>query len=121
MEGEEWSAQRKIYNPGFSPDFLRGIVSTIVDKCNRLVARCDEDIENEAPTNMLAKAIDLTIDVIVSVAFGEDWYETEDDMQKVVIIRELTALTGERMKEPLRQYFSFGHMWRTRYHLTQVD
>lgn len=33
MEGGEWSAQRRMYNPGFSPDFLRGIVSTIVEKC----------------------------------------------------------------------------------------
>jgi cytochrome P450 len=113
MEGGEWSAQRRIYNPGFSPDFLRGIVSTIVEKCDRLVAKCDEDIGNGASTNMLAKAIDLTIDVIVSVAFGEDWFETEDDVHKVNTIRELTKLTGERMKEPLKQYLSFGHMWRT--------
>ena len=68
----------------------------------RLVDKCDEDIDNGASTNMLAKAIDLTIDVIVSVAFGEDWYETEDDVHKVNTIRELTNLTGERMKEPLK-------------------
>ena len=102
MEGGEWWAQRRMYNPGFSPDFLCGIVSTIVEKCDRLVDKCDEDIDNGASTNMLAKAIDLTIDVIVSVAFGEDWYETEDDVHKVNTIRELTKLTGERMKEPLK-------------------
>jgi len=89
-------------------------VSTIIDKCSRLVAKCDEDIERGAPTNMLAKAIDLTIDVIVTVAFGEDWYENTDDMTKVHTIRELTALTGERMKEPLKHLFRFDRMWRMR-------
>ncbi|KAL3808862.1 hypothetical protein ACHAXA_004149 [Cyclostephanos tholiformis] len=113
MEGEEWKAQRKSYNPGFSPDFLRRTVSTIIDKTRRFMDVCDMDVNYGRSTNMLGRAIDLTIDVIVSVGFGEDWHDTADGKDKVDTMRELTSLIGESMKDPLRRYFSPSHMWKT--------
>jgi cytochrome P450 len=114
MQGEEWSTQRRIYNPGFSPDFLKGIVATIVTKCDRMLTQCDIDIHNGVATNMLAKAVDLTIDVIVSVGFGEDWYDgSTEGKRKVETVRDLTLLVGVAMKSPLKRYFNIPHMWHT--------
>ena len=43
--------------------FLKGCISTIVEKCNRFVVKCDEDAENGVATNILDGAVDLTFDV----------------------------------------------------------
>jgi cytochrome P450 len=121
MEGDEWSVQRKSYNPGFSPDFLRDVVSTVISKCRRFVDVCDVDARDGNSTNMLDRAIDLTIDVIVSVGFGEDWRvssaggdggATTDD-GRVSTMRQLTSLIGESMKDPLKRYFNLVHIWKT--------
>ncbi len=108
MEGPEWAHQRKAFNPGFSPDYLRGIVTTIAKKCDRFLEFCEkEDIANEQVTNMLARAIDLTSDVIAQVAFGEDWgYNSKEEnggTETLVTLRKLTDLIGITMKNPIRQ------------------
>ena len=117
-EGSEWASQRKLYNPGFSPDFLRGVVGTIIQKCNRFIEKCDEDLAAGVPTDMLERSVDLTIDVIVAVAFGEDWniYDTSDDnegLQTRNTMRDLTELLGIAQRNPLKQYFDPVHKWRT--------
>ena len=117
-EGKEWSSQRRLYNPGFSPEFLRMVVGTIVEKCNRFIAKCDEDVENGAPTDMLARAVDLTADVIAQVAFGEDWgygsdEPTQEGIETLATIRDLTIVVGENMSNPLQRYFGLRSMWKT--------
>jgi cytochrome P450 len=111
LEGMEWSAQRRSYNPGFSPDFLRDVVSTVISKCRSFVDACDMDAAYGRSTNMLVRAIDLTIDVIASVGFGEDWSASSDG--RVSTMRRLTSLIGESMKDPLKRYFNPVHVWRT--------
>ena len=105
-EGETWSTQRKLYNPCFNPDFLKNCVSTIVEKCNRFIAACDDDIENKVPTDMLSRAVDLTSDVLAQLAFGEDWgsNESEEGLATLQNIRELTVVVGENMRNPLMQF-----------------
>ena len=117
-EGSEWASQRKLYNPGFSPDFLRGVVDTIIQKCNRFIDKCDEDLAAGVSTDMLDRAIDLTVDVIVAVAFGEDWnvYDTSDDnegLQTRNAMRDLTELLGIAQRNPLKRYFDPLHKWKT--------
>ena len=117
-EGSEWALQRKLYNPGFSPDFLRGVVDTIMHKCNRFINKCDEDLAAGVPTDMLERAIDLTVDVIVAVAFGEDWnvYDASDDnegLQTRNTMRDLTELLGITQRNPLKRYFDPLHTWKT--------
>ncbi len=117
-EGREWASQRKLYNPGFSPDFLRGVVDTIIQKCNRFIDKCDEDLAAGIPTDMLDRAVDLTVDVIVAVAFGEDWniYDVSDDnegLQTRDAMRDLTELLGIAQRNPLKRYFDPVHRWRT--------
>ena len=111
-EGKEWASQRRLYSPGFSPDFLRNVVSTILNKCNRFIAKCDEDIENDAPTDTLDRAVDLTSYVIAAVAFGEDWGAC-DTHHTQKTIRDLTEVVGENMANPLKRYFSLRNMWKT--------
>jgi cytochrome P450 len=115
-EGKEWVSQRRLYNPGFSPDFLRTVVSTIILKCNRFIAKCDEDIENDVATDMLGRAVDLTSDVIASVAFGEDWGihdPSNENIRTLKTIRDLTVVVGENMSNPLKRYFNLSNMWKT--------
>lgn len=106
MEGQEWSHQRRVFNPGFSPDYLKGTVRTIAQKCNRMLEFCEkEDIANGNSTDMCSRAIDLTSDVIAQVAFGEDWgYNSEEDnggIETLSAFRDLTLMIGEMMKNPL--------------------
>ncbi|KAL3790667.1 hypothetical protein HJC23_009767 [Cyclotella cryptica] len=115
-EGETWASQRRLYNPGFNPAFLRGCVKTILEKCNRFVTRCDDDIENGLATNMLSRAVDLTSDVLAQLAFGEDWgvcNERNDGLETLQTIRELTVAVGENMSNPLLRYFGFKQRWKT--------
>ena len=116
--GSEWASQRKMYNPGFSPDLLRGVVDIIIQKCNRFIEKCDEDLAAGVPTNMLERAVDLTVDVIVAVAFGEDWnvYDISDDnegLQTRNTMQDLTRLVGISQINPLKRYYDPVHIWRT--------
>lgn len=117
-EGNEWSSQRKLYNPGFSPDFLRGVVDTILEKCNRFIRKLDQDLAAGVPTDMLEACIQLTVDVIVAVAFGEDWnvYDVSDGnegLQTRNAMRDLTALIGVTMGNPLTRLNPLQY-WRKR-------
>lgn len=107
-DGSEWAHHRKIFNHGFSPEYLRGIVMTIAQKCDRFMEICEkEDIAMNKPTDMNARAIDLTSDVIAQVAFGEDWgrNSTEDNggTQTLATLRALADLIGDEMREPIKQ------------------
>jgi len=116
MEGDEWAHQRKIFNPGFSPDYLKGIVTTIAQKCDRFLEFCEtEDIASGLPTDLLARAIDLTSDVIAQVAFGEDWgYNSEEDnggVQTLITLRDLTTMIGNEMRNPINRLNPY-YKWR---------
>jgi len=112
MEGSEWSHQRRVFTPGFSPEYLKGTVAAIANKCSRMLEVCDkEDIARGTATDMCARAIDLTSDVIAQVAFGEDWGDTskskEDNdndnggLQTLALFRKLTSMIGDMMRNPL--------------------
>jgi len=106
MEGSEWSHQRRVFNPGFSPDYLKGTVAAIAKKCNRMLEFCEkEDIASGNVTDMCSRAIDLTSDVIAQVAFGEDWgYNSKEDnggLQTLALFRELTIMIGDMMRNPI--------------------
>ena len=73
LEGPAWAAQRRAFNPGFSPDFLRGVVATIAEKAAGLCGACAAAAAAGAELGMHAAAVDFTADVIAQVAFGEDW------------------------------------------------
>jgi len=112
MEGSEWSHQRRVFNPVFSPDYLKGTVRTIAQKCDRMLECCEKnDIANGNPTDMCSRAIDLTSDVIAQVAFGEDWgynsAENNGGMETLKTFRELTNMIGAEFKNPLNKLNPF--------------
>ena len=86
---------------------------------DRFIAKCDMNIEDDECTDMLAKCVDLTSDVIAAVAFGEDWggqlddYSSNNDLQTLHTIRDLTATIGATMVNPLIRYMSISYKWRT--------
>ena len=73
LEGSEWKAKRRAFNPGFGPAFLKDMVAVMAEKMHRFLSCIDQDIEDNAITNTLARAQTFTSDVIVSIGFGEDW------------------------------------------------
>lgn len=68
-----WIAKRRAFNPGFAPNFLKGMVGTMAEKLERFRRCIDADIAAGAATDMLTRSQTFTSDVIVAVAFGEDW------------------------------------------------
>lgn len=71
--GETWKRHRKTFSPGFTPNFLKDMVSVICDKMERYMKALDGDVQQNLPTDMMERAQTFTSDVIVQIAFGEDW------------------------------------------------
>ena len=70
---DKWVPKRKAFAPGFAPKFLKDMVNTMIEKLERFEACIESDIAENKATNMLARTQTFTSDVIVAVAFGEDW------------------------------------------------
>ncbi|VEU38684.1 unnamed protein product [Pseudo-nitzschia multistriata] len=131
LEGKEWQTQRRLYNPGFSPDYLKSTVSIIAQKCDRFLTACDEeDIDKDLPTNLLDRSVDLTSDVIAQVAFGEDWgyfsgdegtnedkntniQMRKDGLETLINFRELTLYIGKNQKQFFQRMFNVLRMYRS--------
>ena len=65
--------KRKAFSPGFAPKFLKDMVTTMIEKLERFEACIESDIAEDKATTMLTRTQTFTSDVIVAVAFGEDW------------------------------------------------
>ncbi|GKY96256.1 hypothetical protein MPSEU_000585400 [Mayamaea pseudoterrestris] len=73
VDKEKWLPKRKAFSPGFSPKYLKDMVETMIDKLERFEKCIDSDIASDKETNMLRRSQTFTSDVIVAIAFGEDW------------------------------------------------
>lgn len=112
-EGDDWSVKRRAFNPGFTPLFLRNVVSVIAAKIERFTKCIDQDIESNEPVHMLNRSQTFTSDVIVQVAYGEDWGGSESHPPRKWMT-ELTELTSVVGTDPLVKYFGFGTHRRIR-------
>ncbi|XP_059068901.1 LOW QUALITY PROTEIN: cytochrome P450 734A1 [Cryptomeria japonica] len=94
LKGEKWAQHRRIINPAFHMDLLKGMIPTIVkssgnmlDKWSKLVHSGASEIE------VLEEFRDLTADVIASTAFGSSFSEGKHifDMQvkQMILTSEL--------------------------------
>lgn len=72
-EGEDWARKRRAFNPGFAPDFLRGVMDTVFAPLRELLSACAAAADDGEPLRLHTAAIDFTVDVIARVAFGEEW------------------------------------------------
>ena len=111
--GPEWAGMRKAFNPGFAPDFLKSMVVTMANKLERFIHAIDKDIQNNQETNMLARSQTFTSDVIVTIAFGEDWGGSKPHPARI-LEDEICKLAGELIMNPLRRMFDLKAKWRMR-------
>lgn len=117
---KEWAPLRKAFNPGFAPSFLKGMTSTMNEKMMRFLDCVEADIKNEVPTNMLSRAQTFTSDVIVTIAFGEDWGGDNPHparMWETEICRNLNGL----IFNPRKLLFGFETKRKVRYYEKLLD
>lgn len=105
-EGDDWFSKRRAFNPGFSPNFLKDMVSVMTEKMQRFLNCIDKDISENKETNMLERAQTYTSDVIVGIAFGEDWGGVEPHPAREWET-ELSELLSGPMSNPLVKLFGF--------------
>ena len=101
--GKEWAGMRKAFHLGFQPDFLKKVVVVMADKLNRFIEAVDGDIKANESTNMLERSQAFTADVIVSVAFGEDWGSEKHPARQIE--DEICKLYTTLVTKPLRRIF----------------
>jgi cytochrome P450 len=102
LSGQQWAVHRRGFNPGFTTSFIRETVTVMVDKLRRFVKVLDEDVKAGVVTGLHAASQTFTSDVIVSLAFGEDWGGTEAHPARV-FITEMTCLLEGILLKPLQR------------------
>jgi cytochrome P450 len=80
VHGDEWLVLRKTFSPAFAPAFLKEMIALMSDKLQRFVdgivsdnVVVDQEEHRPQPTDTMQRAQNFTADVIVGIAFGEDW------------------------------------------------
>ena len=111
--GDTWKKQRKAFNPGFAPLFLKDMINIMSEKMERFLQCIDQDVAGKKETNMLERSQTFTSDVIVQIAFGEDWggdkphparlWETELMELVVIGFEPFEYLFGFRRKRRIRE------------------
>ncbi|XP_057870268.2 cytochrome P450 734A1 [Cryptomeria japonica] len=94
LKGEKWAQHRKIINPAFHMDLLKGMIPTIVKSSANMLEEWRKLILSGAPEIDVLKGFrDLTADVISRTAFGSSFTEGKDifDMQTKQTILVLEA------------------------------
>jgi cytochrome P450 len=120
LEGKEWAAKRRAFNPGFSPVFLKSMVATIAEKLERFVECVEGDISRGEPTNLLERAQNFTSDVIVSVAFGEDWGGSQLQPARQ-FLNKIAELSQQLTLSVRLQLFGFLHKRKIRMYEQRLD
>lgn len=120
LNGKEWAPHRKAFNPGFAPSFLRNMVNTMAEKLERFIKCIDEDIAANVPTHMLSRSQTFTSDVIVSVAFGEDWGGDNPHPARLWET-EICRLLAGSFTDPMRLLFDFSTKRKIRHYERLID
>ncbi|MCO5604058.1 hypothetical protein L7F22_058215 [Adiantum nelumboides] len=76
-EGEKWAQHRRIVNPAFFSDKLKGMVPTIVNLASAMLEKWKSDSENSTSkeTDACKEFQALTADIISHTAFGSSYAE----------------------------------------------
>lgn len=107
LQEQEWAGMRKAFNPGFAPLFLKNMVQTMADKLERFAQNIERDIDNDQVTNMLLESQSFTSDVIVQIAFGEDWGNTGEPHPARKLEDEICSLYSKLAMNPLKRVYDF--------------
>ncbi|XP_057859905.2 cytochrome P450 CYP72A616-like [Cryptomeria japonica] len=85
LDGEEWAKHRRIINPAFYIEQLKGMVPTVADSASDMIKRWKERIGHDSQREIeVSKEFrDLTADIISRTAFGSSYVEGKHifDMQ----------------------------------------
>eukprot|EP00566_Odontella_aurita_P014201 CAMPEP_0113545166 /NCGR_PEP_ID=MMETSP0015_2-20120614/11113_1 /TAXON_ID=2838 /ORGANISM="Odontella" /LENGTH=534 /DNA_ID=CAMNT_0000445507 /DNA_START=23 /DNA_END=1627 /DNA_ORIENTATION=- /assembly_acc=CAM_ASM_000160 len=119
----EWAAKRRAFNPGFAPDFLRGVVDVVALKCSRFLSKCGRDADGNVETNLHLRAVDFTADVIAQVALGEDWgSDCDGTVNKThALMVEVIGHIVQNNLTPLKRAFAFRTHWRVKNLVRDLD
>ncbi|KAG7374640.1 cytochrome P450 [Nitzschia inconspicua] len=145
--GDEWLVQRKTFVFGFTPTYLKDMVTTMCSKLERYLKVLDQDATNARTpaSDMLHRAQIFTSDVIVQVALGEDWGDSYDEksdflenignpylagfgnkqtsklMEARSWLNEMAFLSNALMSHPLTYIFGFAERQRLKELTKQVN
>lgn len=118
--GKEWSNLRKTFNPGFTPAFLKDMVTTMVEKLDRFLGCIEANVQQNKVTTMLEVSQMYTSDVILAVAYGEHWDSIEPHPARVYE-DEAVHLFALMIQNPLRNLFDFYSKYKLRCAGKRVD
>ncbi|KAI9816488.1 MAG: hypothetical protein M1827_001620 [Pycnora praestabilis] len=74
LEGEEWKAVRKSFNPGFQPQYLHSLTSLVVGKANVFVSQMKSAAKKQEVVSLVHYTQALTLDIIGEVTMGHDMH-----------------------------------------------
>ncbi|GLJ51781.1 hypothetical protein SUGI_1100210 [Cryptomeria japonica] len=94
LTGEKWARHRKIINPAFHMDLLKGMIPTIIESSANMLEEWSKLVLSGASEiEVLKEFRELTADIIARTAFGSSFIEGKDifDMQakQMVLTSEL--------------------------------
>ncbi|KAK6784526.1 hypothetical protein RDI58_017981 [Solanum bulbocastanum] len=96
LQGEKWAMHRKIINPAFHLDKLKGMIPTIAESCTFTIEKWMKTISPEGTSeiDIWPEFQQLTGDIISRTAFGSSF---EDGMKILELQKELQQLVIEAM------------------------
>lgn len=109
--GQEWASKRRAFNPGFAPSFLKDMVTNMAEKLETFLEYIEEDVKANLATHMLTRAQTFTADVIVSVAFGEEWGGKEIHPARA-IENDIAYLYQKLVSSPWRLFLDVFTKWQ---------
>ena len=89
--GNEHKRARKMLNPGFCFENLRSMVSIMTNETSKTIELLLHESSSDKPINLQKEMSLLTLTIIASSAFGEN-YQTIDNARKVVCEAFIAAL-----------------------------
>lgn len=77
LQGEDWWAKRKMFNPGFAPTHLLTLLPRILDKTSAFMRHLDHLAVTREEFSAVRLTTNLTFDIIGAVVMDEDFQAQE--------------------------------------------
>jgi cytochrome P450 len=97
-EGELWRRQRRLAQPAFHPKRVAALVDSMVDATNVMLAAWTERASRDAPIDVAAEMMRLTLDVVGRTLFGADLAADADAVYDA--LTEALSFTVKRLMVP---------------------
>ncbi|XVF48915.1 hypothetical protein PTKIN_Ptkin03bG0226500 [Pterospermum kingtungense] len=97
LEGEQWSKRRKMINPAFHLDKLKGMIPVFAVSCGQMIRQWKEmaGVQSSFEIDVWPELQKLTADAISRTAFGSSYEEGKKIFE---LQKELITLTLEAMQ-----------------------